>query len=107
MARIHTMKSMELDDEEKLDAAQPIAMADKPEFPYGLRICLTEAEFKKLELDPKDAEVGGIFHGHFLARVTSVTATDSPDGACCRVEAQIEDLEIESEDEENAREGED
>lgn len=105
MARIHTMTSMELDDEEKLDAAMPIPMPDKPEFPYGLKICLTEAEFKKLDLDMKDAEIGGIFHGHFLARITSVSASDGPNGACCRVEAQIEDLEIESEDEENARDG--
>ena len=106
MARIHTMTSMELDDEEKLDAAMPIPMQDKPEFPYGLRICLTEAEFKKLDLDPAAAKVGGIFHGHFLARITSVSASDNENGACCRVEAQIEDLEIESEDEENANDGE-
>jgi hypothetical protein len=105
MARIHTMTSMELDDEEKLDAAMPLPMPDKPEFPYGLKICLTEAEFKKLDLDMSEAKFGGIFHGHFLARITSVSTSESPNGPCCRVEAQIEDLEIESEDEENERDG--
>lgn len=96
-----TMRSMEMDDDEKLDTVMPIPMTDKPEFPYGLRICLTEKEFAKLDLDPSAAEVGGIFHLHGLARVTCVTENDGPEGKTCRVEAQIEDLSIESEDEEN------
>jgi hypothetical protein len=98
---IAVMRSMELDDEEKVDAVQPIAMSDKPDFPYGLRICLTHQELEKLDLDPADAVVGGIFHMHALARVTSVSASDGPDGSVCRVEAQIEDLAIESEDAED------
>lgn len=100
MAKLHTMKSMELDDEEKLDACQPLPCS-KPDYPYGLRICLTEAEFKKLDLDPADAQIGGIFHLHGLARITAISSNDSDNGPCCRVEAQIEDLEIESEDAEN------
>jgi hypothetical protein len=97
-----TMQSMELTDDEKLDAVMPIPMSEKPEFPYGLRICLTEKEFDKVGLDGADAEVGGMFHGHFLARVTSVNSTkDASGGKCYRVEAQIEDLAIESEDAEN------
>jgi hypothetical protein len=96
------MQSMELDDEDKLDAPMPIAMPDKPDFPYGLRICLSEKELAKLNLDVPEAEhIGGIVHGHFMARVTSVS-TDQRDGeTCCRVELQIEDLAIESEDTEN------
>jgi hypothetical protein len=101
MAKLTVMKSMELDDEDKLDAVMPIPMPTKPDFPYGLQICLTEAEFAKLDIDPSEAEVGGIFHGHFLARITSVSENDSPNGKCVRVEAQIEDLAIESEDLEN------
>jgi len=104
MYKIHMMKSMELDDEEKLDAHMPIPMSDKPEYPYGLKICLTNAEFKKLDLDSNCAEVGGILHLHALARITSVTHNDGPHGYDCRVEAQIEDLAIESEDQENAEE---
>ena len=97
------MQSMELSDEEKLDSIMPIAMPNKPDYPYGLRICLTEKEMAKLDLDETDPQVGGIFHGHFMARVTSVSLTDGAEGKCCRVEAQIEELAIESEDMENER----
>lgn len=94
------MQSMELGDEDKLDACLPMPCA-MPDFPYGLRITLSEKEFAKLELDPSDAVVGGIFHGHFLARITAVSAEQRDGGNSCRVEAQIEDLMIESEDDEN------
>lgn len=97
------MKSMELDDEDKIDACMPIAMPCKPDFPYGLRITLTHKEFENLGLDPSCAEVGGIFHGHFMARITSVSAEQTNGGESCRVEAQIEDLAIESEDDENSK----
>ena len=100
MKAFRSMVSMELDDEDLLDQVLPIPMEEKPQFPCGLRICLTEKEFDKLELDPKDAERGALFHGHFIARVTSVSDTEYG----CRVEAQIEDLEIKSEDEENSEE---
>lgn len=96
------MQSMELDDEAKLDACLPMPCA-MPDYPYGLRITLSEKEFAKLQLDPSDAVVGGIFHGHFLARITSVSAEQRDGGNRCRVEAQIEDLAIESEDDENEK----
>lgn len=95
------MKSMELDDEDKIDFCAPIAMPCKPDFPYGLRITLTEKEFEKLNLDPTCAEVGGMIHGHFMGRITSVSADESKSGNTCRVEIQIEDLAIECEDDEN------
>jgi hypothetical protein len=95
------MQSMEMDDEEKLDFASPIPLPEKPEYPYGLRICLTEKEFEKLGLDHKDAEIGGTFHLHAMAKITSVSVNDTEHGQCCRVEAQITDLAIESEDAEN------
>lgn len=101
MAKLHPMKSMELDDESKLDAVMPIETA-KPDYPWGLRISLTEEELGKLDLDHKDAQVGGVFHLHGLARITSVSVNKNSDGKeTCRIEAQIEDLAIESEDEEN------
>lgn len=95
------MKSMELDDEDKLDALQPISMPDKPDYPYGLRICLTEKEIEKLGLDDGEAECGGIFHLHGLARITSVSRVENDGVKTCRIEAQIEDMAIESEDAEN------
>ncbi len=101
MKKMRHMVSMEFSDDEKLDAIMPIPMPKGPEFPCGLRCCLTEAEFQKLDLDPSEAEVGGMFHGHFMARITSVSSSEGESGKCCRVEFQIEDLEIESEDAEN------
>ena len=90
------MHSMELDDEEKLDFNAPLPV-DKPEFPYGLRITLTGDELAKLDLDQSGAFVGGIIHGHFLGRITCVRC----DGDSSRVEVQIENLAIESEDAED------
>lgn len=101
MAKVAVMRSMELSDEEKLDVAAPIAMADRPDYPYGLRICLTMDELEKLELDPSDAVVGGTVHLHAMGRITSVSSSDGETGPSCRVEIQIEDLAIESEDAEN------
>ena len=100
MAYMRHMKSMELDDDEKLDTLAAIPVS-KPDYPCGLRISLTEKEFKKLDLDHTEAEVGGMVHGHFMGRITSVSSREQDDGANCCVEIQIEDLEIESEDEEN------
>lgn len=98
---MQVMHSMELDDDDKLDAVMPLPMANKPDYPYGLKICLTEKEFAKLGLDAADAVVGGLFHMHAMARITSVSMTDGDDGKCCRVECQIEEMSIENEDAEN------
>ena len=100
MAYMRQMVDMELDDDDKLDLAASIPIL-KPEYPCGLRISLTEKEFEKLGLDHTVAEVGGMVHGHFMGRITSVSQDERNDEKCCRVEIQIEDLEIESEDEEN------
>ena len=95
------MQSMELDDEDKLDAVTPLPMADKPDFPYGLKICITEKELRKLKLDASDAVVGGTCHGHFMARITCFSAEQRDGDDCYRIEMQIEELAIESEDAEN------
>lgn len=95
---------MELDDADKVDFSMPIAgTADKdiPQYPWGLRITLTERDLEKLGIDIKDMFVGGVVHGHFLARITCQSVSDGPNGACERSEMQIEDLSLESEDAEN------
>jgi hypothetical protein len=94
------MVSLELDDEAKTDAPMPMPMADKPDYPYGTRICLTDAEIDKLGIDPAEATVGGTFMMQGLARVTSVSCNDGPDGKCWRIEAQIEDMGILGQDDE-------
>ena len=72
---------MELDDEEKLDAAMPIPMATKPDYPYGLKICLTHQELEKLDLDA-DCNVGDMIDMRCFGEVTSI----SKDGDNCRIE---------------------
>jgi hypothetical protein len=98
---MRTMVSMELDDEEKIDYAPVAASVARPDYPYGLRISLTEKEFAKLGIDPSDCKVGEIFHLRAMARVKAVSADENEGGSCCRVEAQIEDLGLESEDDES------
>ena len=101
MSAFHDMVSMELDDDDKIDLTIP-SIKETPDFPYGLRICLTEKEFEKLGIDPAEAFIGAVMHGHFLGRITSISANQAEGVDCCRVEVQIEDLAIESEDAENA-----
>ena len=98
---MRVMTSMELDDEDKLDAILPMPM-DKPDFPCGLRITLTDKELARLDLDHKDAFVGGTIHMFAMARITSVSENEVNGGEkCTRIELQIEDLGIESEDAES------
>lgn len=100
-----TMVDLALTDEEKLDSTMPVMPMDRPQYPYGLCISLSERDFAKLGLDPSAAKVGGMCHGHFMARVTSVSENEREGGdKCCRVEMQIENLALESEDAENEEE---
>ena len=94
------MVSLELDDDGKLDTPMPMPMADKPDYPVGLHICLTSAEIAKLEIDPTEATVGGTFMMQGLARITSVSCNDGPDGKCWRIEAQLTDMGILNADDE-------
>lgn len=96
---------MELDDEDKMDCAVPCtATPDKsmmPEYPWGLRLSLTDSDLKKLGITEPMA-TGGMLHGHFMASVTSSSEEEMRDGSKkCRVELQIKQMCIESEDEEN------
>lgn len=96
------MTSMEMDDEEQADVTEPYPAAERPKYPYGLQICLTQDELKKLDLDPQDAVVGGMVHLHAIARVTSASCTQMEGGdERCRIELQITDMAVESEDAEN------
>lgn len=99
---MRTMTSMELDDEEKLDAVMPVAMSNKPDFPYGLRICLTEKEMEKLGCDPADAIEGGMVEFEAIGRITSVLREERDGKKTCRIEIQIEALDFEGEEDEAA-----
>ena len=95
------MVDLELDDEDIGETATPIPMPEAPRYPYGLRICLTHAELRKLKLDPAEASIGAYVHGHFMGCITSVSMNQTENADECRVEIQIEQLAVESEDEEN------
>lgn len=93
------MVSMELDDEDVLDMACPIPISNKSSFPYGLRICLTHTELKKLNLD-SDCDLGDLIDIRAMARVTNVSKNKTDRGEECRIELQIEDLALEDENKE-------
>lgn len=97
------MQSMALDDEEKLDMIQPMKDESLPEYPYGLRICISQDEMAKLGIEPADAQVGGYFLAHVYCCITSVSSDKKSDGSeCHRMEAQIEQMSIEGDDAEAA-----
>lgn len=96
------LQSMELDDSDKLEETFPAGdIKNVPDYPWGLRICLTQKELEKLQLDPEDAFVGGTIHGHFLAEITSASIEQRNGDQTCRIELQITNLAIESEDAED------
>lgn len=86
---------MEYDDEDKMDAVMPLP-ATKPDYPYGLRFCLTDKELKKLKLDD-DCQVGDMIDMRIMAEVTSV----SKDGDSCRIELQGQKVALEDENNES------
>lgn len=96
------LKSLELDGEEQSDMVMPIPMDDAPDFPYGMRICLTQAEMEKLGIDPSEATVGASFLMHAMCRITSVSASESDGGSSFRMEAQIEQADVDGTDEPDA-----
>lgn len=89
---------MEMDDEDKMDAGMPIAMPDRPDYPYGLRISLCEKELKKLGLPVPDN--GDMIDMRCFGTVTCVSTNSSEGGDTCRVEIQIEKIAVENEMEE-------
>lgn len=100
MRHIPAMVDMRRTPAEAAEAADPVASA--PLYPYGLCLCLCTDELQKLNLDDEDVEVGDFIHMHVLAKVTSVSKTDTETaGPQCRVELQITNIAAESEDDEN------
>lgn len=103
MAVFRKMVSMEQKPAEMREAYAtdlPASVADQPVVPYGLRICLTDVELSKLDLE-EEAQVGDTVHLFCLAKVTSVSKNDMGDGEKLRVELAITDMAVESEDAEN------
>lgn len=72
----------------------------RPRYPYGLSIYLTDAELDKLGMD-KDVGVGDMMHIHAMSKVTSVSMNDTEGGQTCRIELQITHMCGEDEDDED------
>lgn len=92
-----TMADMRMDQEEMAEMMSP----SPPLYPYGLCISLCEDELEKLGISVDDVEPGQIIHLHAMAKVTSKSKTEDSNEAHSRVELQITNLAVESEDDEN------
>jgi hypothetical protein len=91
---------MELDDEDKLDMSIPCGPdinPTVPDYPWGLRISLTEKELEKLELDAKDAEIGDCVDLRAFGAVTCISMNERDGRKYCTVEIQLQKLAIENE----------
>lgn len=97
------MVDMEKTPEQMMKDASPFSIGSQSKYPYGLSICLGHEELEKLGLDT-DCEVGDFIHLFCLAKVTSVSTSDTGEGEKCRIELQITHMGCESEDEENKEE---
>lgn len=94
MANWSKLVDMELDDEEKIDFCSPMP-CDRPDYPYGLRICFSEKELKKLGLPTPD--IGDMVDMRAFGTVTSVSVEKRDSGDTCRVEIQIEKIAVQDE----------
>ena len=108
MAHFRKMVDMTRTTAEKVEdmmGSEMPSVANVPDVPYGLCICLTETELEKLDLED-DCEVGDMIHIFAMATVTSVSKRDTGDGASCRIELAISSMSVENEtDEEEETEG--
>ena len=87
---------MAMDDEAKIDMVKPMPLDEVPDYPFGLRICLTQEDLDKLGLDA-DCEVGDLLDMRCFATVTSVSKNEVNGKPSCRVELQIEKIAVENE----------
>lgn len=92
------MVDMELDEEDKYEMMGGClpSVSNQPDYPYGLKICLTEKELVKLGLKP-NCDVGDVIDLRAFATVTSVSTERRGEKDTARVELQIERLALENE----------
>ena len=99
MSAFRKMVSLVRTPEEKKEEAETPPEMSVPDVPWGLRICLTEEELEKLDLDD-ECEVGDLIHLFAMAEVTSVSKNKSDSGEHCRIELSITHLSVEEESDE-------
>ncbi len=81
-----------------MDLAVP-DIASKPDYPWGLRISLTEKELDKLGMKA-DCRIGDMLDMRCFAVVTSVSTHQAGGKDCARVELQIQKMAVEDEQDE-------
>lgn len=79
-------------------AVEGIPTPVRPDYPYGLRICLTERELAKLAMDC-DCDIGDVVEFRCGGVVTSVNKSDENGMFMCRIEIQITNLAVDAEGE--------
>lgn len=94
------MVDMRRSPQEKKEVMEGPAIADMPDYPYGLCISLGDEELEKLDLDCSDCESGDTIDLRAFAKVTSISKNDYNGKQTTRIELQIVQLAVESEDEE-------
>lgn len=94
------MVDMRRSPEEKKEVMDGPAMPDMPDYPYGLCISLGDEELAKLDLDCTDCESGDTIDLRAFAKVTSISKNDYNGKQTTRIELQIVQLAVESEDQE-------
>jgi hypothetical protein len=87
------MVNLQLTAAERLDTAPAPAVESVPEYPWGLRIVLTQRELPRLGL-AADCAIGDTLEFRASARVTGVNRTEGAMGPEDRVELQITDMAI-------------
>lgn len=97
------MVDMRRTDEEKIAADGPFAASTisgptGPDYPYGLRIRLSEEELSKLDLDG-DCSAGDMIDLRAFAKVVNVNVDDVNGKPRRSIELQIQQLAVENEEE--------
>lgn len=100
MSGFTKLVSMELTDDEKIDTMVCMpSVADQPDYPWGLRICLDERSLAKLEEGGLEGnpDIDDYIDLRCFARVTSVSSEKTDSGQKRRIELQIEEIALEDE----------
>lgn len=91
---------------EEINSSMPmVADQQQPVYPYGLCICLGNAELEKIGLDA-DCEVGDMLILTCMTKVTSVSKNSTSMGEKNRIELQITGIEAGGDKEEKSEDAE-
>jgi hypothetical protein len=101
---MHAMKDLALDEDDKIDYANPI-MSKAPDYPWGLNINFENSTLEKLGIDATKVSVGDVVMMHCLVKITNVGCNEreGPSGKAIedyRIEGRIEQAAVDGTDDE-------